>query len=332
MPETPNLYQPPDAMLWQGRKDSLPGERFFQQTGMLLPENISRLDKKHAIILGFGSDAGILRNLGRPGARLGPDKLKTQLAKLPFYSQLPCLDLGNVLCEGDALEQAQSTFAACIDQCHRARQLTLGFGGGHEIAWAHFQGLASHYPNLGIINVDAHFDLRPWVSGQAATSGTPFSQMAAFYEERNQDFHYCCLGIQRHGNTPLLFERAEALQASYLTAETMHERSLSSQIAFLDAFLDRHEHIYLSICMDVFAASLAPGVSAPQPLGLFPWQLLPLLKYLVQSGKVVGMDIAELSPPLDEGDKTANLAAMLVAELLSVMPNANGTSPMTLNE
>jgi len=43
----------------------------------------------------------------------------------------------------------------------------------------------------------------------------------------------------------------------------------------------------------------APGVSAPQPLGVLPWQILPLVRQLAASGKVVSYDIAELSPKYD---------------------------------
>jgi formiminoglutamase len=319
MSQYKSLYQPANPKIWQGRSDSLPGERFFQQVTQITTEQIHTVETKQAIFLGFASDAGIVRNQGRAGAKLGPDKLKTQLAKLPYYSQISCLDLGNIICEGDDLETAQNAFAYYIAECQQAKHLTIGFGGGHEIAWAHFQGLAPHYPELGIVNFDAHFDLRPSNPTQKATSGTPFMQIAQFCQEKKQDFNYCCLGIQPHGNTPSLFETAQYLNVNYLTAEQMYTTSLTSQIAFLDNFLKKHQYIYLSICLDVFASCFAPGVSAPQTLGLTPWQALPLLKYLVQSGKVIGLDIAELSPPLDEGEKTANLAAILVAELLSGM-------------
>lgn len=315
------FYELAKPELWQGRKDSLAGERFFQQIQWISAEDIKHIKERHAIFLGFASDAGITRNHGRPGAKFGPDKLKKQLAKLPFYSQLACLDLGNIVCENDALEAAQTAFARLVDECHQGKHLTIGLGGGHEIAWAHFQGLAAHYSNLGIINFDAHFDLRPYSQDQPATSGTPFSQIAAFCQDSQRAFNYCCLGIQPHGNTPSLFDKAQLLGVEYLTAEQMSTSSLESQCSFLKNFLDKHEAIYLTICLDVFAASIAPGVSAPQPLGLNPWQVLPLLKYLVQSGKVVSIDIAELSPPLDEGEKTANLAASLLAELLSEMLN-----------
>jgi formiminoglutamase len=91
---------------------------------------------------------------------------------------------------------------------------------------------------------------------------------------------------------------------------------LAWHLAFLDDFMLSLDHIYLTICLDVLAECFAPGVSAPQPLGLSPWQTLPLLKYIIQSGKVVSLDIAELSPPLDQEQKTARLAALIIAELL----------------
>ena len=96
----------------------------------------------------------------------------------------------------------------------------------------------------------------------------------------------------------------------------MNQENLEAQITFLANFIANHKHIYLSICLDVFAECYAPGVSAPQAMGLTPWQAFPLLKYLLQTGKVVGLDVAELSPPLDQGQKTARLAASLVAALL----------------
>lgn len=49
---------------------------------------------------------------------------------------------------------------------------------------------------------------------------------------------------------------------------------------------------------------------------LYPWQTISLLKIITQSGKVKGLDIAKLSPALDENDKTSRLAARLLAELL----------------
>lgn len=309
-------YQPADPSLWQGRHDTTHPERFYQKVRILEDEKELISKESKTIVLGFASDAGVVRNLGRAGAHLGPYAIKTQLGKLPCHVQKSFIDLGTIVCEDDELESAQSEFAKLIDYCHHLGHKTVAFGGGHEIALAHFLGLARHYPKLGIINLDAHFDLRPHLEGQPGNSGTPFSEIATFCEEQKRPFHYCCLGIQKLGNTPSLFQRANALKVSYLSAEDMMAQSFAWQKAFIDEFVLNLDYVYLTICMDAFAECFAPGVSAPQPLGVAPWQVMPLLKYILQSGKVVSLDVAELAPPLDIEQKTARLAAQIVAELL----------------
>ncbi|MBA3535656.1 MAG: formimidoylglutamase [Tatlockia sp.] len=308
-------YEATKPSIWQGRKDSLPGERFFQQVD-LLDLNMQSLKKSRpaTIILGFCSDEGISRNEGRIGAKYGPVKLREQLAKLACHSPKRIIDIGNIVCNKD-LELAQEQFARMINHCHQLGYKTLGFGGGHEIAWGHFSGLTCHYPKLGIINFDAHFDLR-FSKEDYSTSGTSFRQIATYCLQNQLPFDYCCIGIQSSANTQSLFDCAKELNVSYLTTEQINKESFAWQSTFLDNFMLNHDYIYLSLCLDVFAECFAPGVSAPQAMGLTPWQTLPLLKYILQTGKVIGLDIAELSPPLDEEQKTARLAAGLVAELL----------------
>lgn len=309
-------YQPADPTLWQGREDTLHQERFFQKIEFIHDEKELVSTEKKTVFIGFASDTGIIRNQGRPGAKEGPNQLKAQLAKLPCHKHHRYIDLGSIVCEGDNLEAAQTELGQLVHFCQQHGHQTVVLGGGHEVAWGHFQGLTKHYPKLGIINFDAHFDLRPVPDSLLGNSGTPFSQIAAHCQTHALPFHYCCIGIQTFGNTPSLFERAKELNVRYLKAEQLFERSLAWQFAFIDEFILNLDHIYLSICMDVFAEAFAPGVSAPQTLGLTPWQVIPLLKYIVQSGKVVSLDIAELSPPLDQNQKTARLAAMIIAELL----------------
>lgn len=309
-------YQAANPLLWQGRNDTEHPERFFQNVSFISDEGELISKDKKTILLGFASDAGIIRNCGRPGALLGPDALKTQLAKLPCSIDKDFIDLGAIVCDDGNLELAQTQFASLISYCHQQGHQTIALGGGHEIAWGHYQGLAPYYPKLGIINFDAHFDLRPHQKNEPGTSGTPFSQIAAFCADYNRAFNYSCIGIQDFGNTASLFKRAQELGVSWLSAEQLNNQSLAWQFAFLDELMLHLDHIYLTICLDVLAECYAPGVSAPQPLGMTPWQMLPLIKYIMQSGKVVSIDVAELSPPNDQDQKTARLAALIIAELL----------------
>jgi len=308
-------YEAPDKSLWQGRQDSLPQERFFQQVTCVDVQADALPTPPQQIILGFCSDEGIRRNLGRPGAKSGPDAIRAQLAKLACHSKQSLTDIGNIVCANEQLEHAQQQFSTLISACHQQGHKTIALGGGHEIAWAHYRGLSPHYPKMGIINFDAHFDLRPAVNNQS-TSGTPFWQIRNYCQQHELPFNYCCVGIQSVANTKSLFDSADAWNVTYLSAEQLLISSLAWQIAFIDDFMMRHDHLYLSICMDVFAECFAPGVSAPQAMGLSPGQVLPLLKYIMQTGKVVSLDIAELSPPLDQDQKTARLAANLLGNLL----------------
>jgi formiminoglutamase len=314
---TMSQYVPPDSSIWKGRKDSLSGERFFQRVCFMnLQNQVLDKNQKGIVMLGFCSDEGIKRNEGRPGAKEGPLKLREQLANLPYHSNKILIDVGNILCHDGELELAQEQFGSLLHYIQQQGYKTIALGGGHEIAWAHFLGLKLHHQRLGIINFDAHFDLRPPKENRYGTSGSSFHQIADYCHQANLPFDYCCIGIQTLGNTQNLFAKAQQLKTAYLTAEQINTESLAWQIAFLDDFLLRHDYIYLTICLDVFAECFAPGVSAPQALGLNPWQALPLLKYILETGKVLSFDVAELSPPLDPGQKTARLAANLVAKLL----------------
>jgi formiminoglutamase len=303
--------------LWTGRSDSLPNERFFQNIDTYNLQQQPIADVKESVcLMGFASDEGVRRNLGRPGAKDGPNAIRQQLAKLACHKQIHLADLGNICCPDDNLELAQHQLIQIVDLCHSQNKKTIILGGGHEVAWPHFKGLSSHYPKVGIINFDAHFDLRPLLNGTKSTSGTGFRQMADYCQSQNYPFTYCCLGIQPQANTAQLFQTAEALGVTFMTASEMHENTTAWQTAFIDEFILNHHFLYLTLCLDVLAEAFAPGVSAPQATGISPWQMQPLLKYILQTGKVVALDIAELSPPLDQDDKTARLAAVLLADLI----------------
>ena len=101
-----------------------------------------------------------------------------------------------------------------------------------------------------------------------------------------------------------------------LFGDQIHENGSAAIIPEIDTFIQQHESIYLTLCLDVFASAFAPGVSAPQPLGLTPWQVLPLLKHIAQQNKVISFDIAELSPRLDHNHMTTYLATSLLSEYI----------------
>lgn len=138
------------------------------------------------------------RNKGRVGAADAPDAIRTQLANLPIHRPVSLVDLGTVTCEYENLEQAQSELAEQVANSLQNGLKPIVLGGGHEVAFGSFSGLfqyvQAHAPDkkIGIINFDAHFDLR---EAEHATSGTPFYRQQSFQNSIKNNLIIYVLGL-----------------------------------------------------------------------------------------------------------------------------------------
>lgn len=313
-----SYYQLPQIDDWQGRPGSSFQDYFYQIVKLVdVTKPLESLEPGFAL-LGFASDLGVKRNLGRAGAAEGPQAIKQALAGLAVHRQMNIYDVGSIFPMDDDLESAQEALAEVVQLLLKKNIKTIVLGGGHETAWGHYQGLAAFLADkpLNIINFDAHFDLREPPADQKGNSGTPFRQIAADCNAKNLSFNYSCMGIQQQANTGYLFNVAEKLGVRHLLASDIHLKSLVYSEEFLASLLQSSMPVYLSLCLDVFSTCYAPGVSAPQAFGLSPWQVLPLVHQLLSSGKVLSIDIVELAPTLDPDLRTRKLAAGLLTEIL----------------
>lgn len=288
--------------IWQGRIDREEGEG-----GRRWHQVIKAYDgtQKMALV-GFACDAGVARNQGRIGAAEGPDALRRMMANLPVIHEVPA-DAGNIVCMGDALEAAQAAYADQVAAMIRGGTLPIGLGGGHEIAFAAGMGLHQALPGarLGIINIDAHLDVR---IDARPSSGTPFRQLADTFSYR-----YACLGASRFANTPSLFARARKMGAWVMQDDEMLTTAWTETEAGIRHFANTVDAIYLTLDLDVLPASVMPAVSAPAAFGLPLLLVENLLRVVFASGKVRLCDVAEYNPRYDIDGHGARTAARLVA-------------------
>ncbi|PFH08080.1 formiminoglutamase [Collimonas sp. PA-H2] len=322
----------PDMTRWRGRIDALEGQQGQRWHQIVVP--ITSASPAGAIaLLGFACDAGVARNHGRVGAKEGPDAIRSALGNMPVHQCKTIVDAGDVICIGssanvieDGLEAAQMAFSAVLAELLAHGLFPIGLGGGHEIAYGSFNGLATHLtqreagkektPRVGIINLDAHFDLR---LGERASSGTPFRQIAEDCVARGWPFRYCCLGVSAFANTAALFERAEQLGVVWRLDEDMGASNISETAVTLQQFLDEVDDVYFTICLDVLPASVMPGVSAPAVYGVALETVESLLDIVTMSGKLRLADVAELNPVHDIDNRSARIAARLVARIANNM-------------
>lgn len=312
---------------WQGRVDEDGSLRWHQVVDCLDPElqaitDLTDEDLAETIaLLGYACDEGITRNQGRSGAAEGPRAIRAALSNLP-KPIAKVIDLGNVDLRTNKLtmEQAQARLADGVCHCLNKRAFPVVLGGGHDVAFGSFSGLARHIqskgeamPSIGIINFDAHFDLR---RDPQPSSGTPFEQIAETCADNIWPFQYLCLGISEFANTPILFDTARARNVRWLSDEQMAPSRLDLAMNTVSEFVRDKDYLYLSFCLDVLPAHIAPGVSAPAARGVELAVIEPLLDAVLQSGKVVLADIAEMNPRFDIDSRTARLAARLVARMV----------------
>ena len=323
-------YTPTSKNFWKGRIDDLNDRDSFRMHQIIKLIDLNNLDSSifksshlNICFLGFCSDEGVKRNLGRTGAKLGPEYIRKEIANLPvtFDPNTQLFDAGNIFCEKGKLEVAQEQLQKAIQQILNQGLFPIVLGGGHELALGNYLGVYDHLnstnKSIGIINFDAHLDLRP--VKEKGSSGTMFSQIADFCNEKSFSFNYLGLGTQMSGNTISLFKRAEKLGAKYIHAKDFTETNFPTISKNIQEFIDKNDSIYLTLCSDVFNSAFAPGVSAMQPFGMNPETVLYFMKEIIKSGKVISLDIAEVSPRFDQDNHTAKLVAVLIYGIINTL-------------
>lgn len=308
-------HRPADSAIWRGRIDSEESgdtARWHQHVKPWGPGC-----GRGVALVGFACDVGVRRNHGRAGAAGGPAAIRRALANLAWHRTGAVWDAGDVTVDetGDDLEGGQLTLAHLVGDLLRDGHRVIALGGGHEIAYASFLGLETHVASagglIGVVNVDAHFDLR---AGTRATSGTPFRQIAERFAD-GRTFRYLCLGIDENANTRALFDTAQRLGAEWRRDVDMGSGRYDQTLAQLTSFVRGVDRVHLSIDLDVLPSAVAPGVSAPAARGVSLELVELIVGEVAAGGKLAIADIAECNPALDVDGRTARVAARLVVEL-----------------
>jgi formiminoglutamase len=312
--ETLLMHKPVDMKSWTGRID--PGGQGDTRRWHQVVQPWAEQFEQGVVLLGVASDEGVRRNKGRIGAAQGPDVIRRMLASMAFHLAKPVYDAGNIYPVDGRLEDMQQEQAAFVKDLLDRGQFPLVLGGGHEIAFGNFSGLKRHCAanpervRIGIINFDAHFDLR---RDHIATSGTPFLQIAESCRDDGIKFSYFCLGISAVANTRALFNDAESLHVGYFKDDQLNSWQMHATEEALKQFIHDQDVLYLSVDLDVLPAATAPGVSAPASRGLAQPEFEHLLTFIrrVAGDKIRVVDVAECNPNYDIDDRTAKIAARL---------------------
>jgi arginase len=284
---------------------------------------------------------GVPMDLGqnRRGVDMGPSAvryagLQAHLAQLGYEVH----DEGNVfvpnpeeeIAEGDS-RRLKAVTAACQSiyeigrRCLTEQEFAIFLGGDHSISIGTVAGAASQGQPIGLIWIDAHGDFNiPETSPTGNIHGMPVAVIAG---QGNADLvnlgspgpkvhptHIIQIGIRNLDSL-----EKKRLTQSGVGVYTMRHLDELGMAAVARQALDRLRHlshIHVSLDMDSLDPSEAPGVGTPVPGGLTYREAHLLMEILGDSGRVGSLDIVEINPILDEGNKTAELSVGLAASLL----------------
>lgn len=174
-------------------------------------------------------------------------------------------------------------------------------GGEHSISIGAIRAFNEVFPNLTIVQLDAHADLRK------EYNGSKYNHACALYEanERNNLIQIGIRSIAQIERSVINWDNV------FLASE------INANDSWMDDALDlMGEQVYLTLDLDVLDPSILPSTGTPEPGGLFWYETLEFLKKLFDEKDVVGFDIVELCPnPVDKSSDF--LAAKLFYKMLS---------------
>jgi guanidinopropionase len=271
-------------------------------------------------ILGIPFDGA---TTNRPGARLGPRQVReaSSLMRLVNYGTLvapyelcACADVGDVPVNPIDVLDTLRRIEAELSYLHQGGVTPLSIGGDHIISYPILRALGAKAP-LGLIHVDAHSDTGDtYFGGQKLTHGTPFRR--AIEDGVLDPKRMVQIGIR--GTMYSADERQWALRI--IDMEEVAEKGVPYAIAEARRVVGT-EPTYFTFDIDSIDPAFAPGTGTPEIGGFTTREALQLVRGF-RHLNLVGADMVEVSPPLDQSGGTALVGASIAFELLCLLAEA----------
>lgn len=233
------------------------------------------------------------------------DELNQETFKIGIHT-MDALDLENMPSEA----MIDKVYASTLELL-KAGKFPVMLGGEHSVSIGTVKAFKEVYPNLSVLQLDAHYDLRNEFMGSRFNHGCTARRICEIcpvvqvgtrsLSKEEKDF----LATQANG-------KVKTINVYDILDMPMWKNTVCNSLS---------EHVYITIDMDVFDPSLVPAVGTPEPGGIGWYETLDLLHDIIKDRKVVGFDVVELCPI--KGQVASDfLAAKLIYRLLGYLfPN-----------
>ncbi len=285
----------------------------------------ARLDAD-AAILGAPFDAGTQY---RAGARFGPRAVREASTLFSFghagaYDHeddvtylgpdVQIVDMGDADIIHTDTVQSHANIEAGIRAALRAAALPVLIGGDHSVNIPAIRAF-DDAGDIHILQIDAHLDFVDERHGVRHGHGNPMRRAA----ERPYVTGLTQLGIRNVSSTAKEgYDDARAMGADILSVRQVRRLGVAATAARIPP----GARVYITLDIDAFCPSIAPGTGTPSHGGFLYYEVLELLQDVARRHEVVGIDLVEVAPDYDPTGSTAILAAQVLMNLLGFVFHA----------
>ena len=280
----------------------------------LLHSNAESIFKADIVVIGVPDESK--SHAKRKGASKGPDSLRTASNTFEFFERdgktIPICPMKGTLENKriiDFGDIAREDLYSLILEIVTAKKLPITIGGDHSITTIILKAMNDSFEGekISLLYFDAHPD---FVSSTRNYYGSVITDSSNYI-----NFNKSMLIGTRAAEMEEL-ENAKEKKLEIITPLDIIELGINATIKRIISKCGSRK-VYMSIDLDCLDPSVAPGVSVPAPGGLFPLDMIYMIKKISENLHIVGMDIVELCPDYDLNQNTANHASRILMEMIS---------------
>ncbi|WP_335871477.1 agmatinase [Bacillus sp. 2205SS5-2] len=248
----------------------------------------------------------------RPGSRFGPTRIREVSIGLEEYSvyldreleEVKYFDAGDIPLPFGNPQRSIEMIEDYVDHLLSDGKIPFGMGGEHLVSWPVMKAMAKKYPDLAIIHMDAHTDLREEYEGESLSHSTPIRKIAEHIGPKN----VYSFGIRSGMKEEFQWAKENGMHISKFDVHQPLKEILPTLAG---------RPVYVTIDIDVLDPAHAPGTGTVDCGGITTKELLASIHSIARSNvKVVGCDLVEVAPIYDNSEQTANTASKLIREML----------------
>lgn len=222
------------------------------------------------------------------------------------------VDHGDTQIAGMSIEQATGPIREAVEASAARHELSLLVGGNNAVTRPGVLGLGMPLEKVGLITLDAHFDMRETDKG--LSNGNP---VRALIEDGLPGANIAQVGLASFANSAKMHRDAVDAGNLVITIDEVRLNTIERAIERALAHVAHCDAIVVDCDIDVIDRSQLPGAPGARPGGMAAADFYKAVRHLASERRVRVIDLTEWDPPLDPTDLSALTAGRWVAECLA---------------